>query len=101
MPESKFRVVSENGCTSSKPASQNSNPPHLAERQERELDRITGVAAPKTVDVSLKHIVPLLIDAERNNRMWISDFEEDTVRIDADLYDVLLAYQQFRANEAA
>ncbi|WP_339946263.1 MULTISPECIES: hypothetical protein [Novipirellula] len=74
---------------------------HSEERKERELDRISGVAAPKTVDVSLKQIVPLLIDAEKSNRTWLSDFADDTVRIDADLYDVLLAYQQYRQSEAA
>jgi hypothetical protein len=63
-------------------------------RRERELDRITGTAKPKMVSLSLKQIVPLLIDAAQQNRAWISDFADDTVQIDADLYQVLLAYQQ-------
>lgn len=67
-----------------------------SDRRERELDRLAGAAAAKTVSVSLVKIVPLLIDAANNDRAWLSDFADDTVRIDADLYDVLLAYQQFR-----
>ncbi|WP_442505660.1 hypothetical protein SH528x_004458 [Novipirellula sp. SH528] len=101
MPEPKFRVVSENGFSTARSANRKLTPHHSEERKERELDRMTGVAAPKTVDVSLKQIVPLLIDAEKSNRTWLSDFADDTVRIDADLYDVLLAYQQFRQQDAA
>ena len=69
---------------------------HSSDRRERELDRIAGAAEPKTVSVSLVKIVPLLIDAVSSDRAWLHDFSDDTVRIDADLYDVLLAYQQFR-----
>ena len=72
------------------------SPDSQCDRRQLELDRITGVAEPKTVSVSLHQIVPLLIDAANNDRAWLNDFAEDTVRIDADLYDVLLAYQQFR-----
>ena len=71
------------------------------ERRERELDRIAGAAEPKTVSVPLGKIVPLLMDAANNDRAWLSDFAEDTVRIDADLYDVLLAYQQQMSTRAA
>ena len=69
-------------------------------RRERELDRITGTAEPKTVAVPLGKVVPLLMDAVSNDRAWLSDFAEDTVRIDADLYDVLLAYQQIQSRAA-
>ncbi|TWU38401.1 hypothetical protein [Novipirellula artificiosorum] len=86
MPESKFRVIS----ISTK-----------ADRQQRELDRLTGVAAPRTVDVSLKQLVPLLMDAARSKRTWLQDFADDSVRIDSDLYDVLLAYQHYCRQEAA
>ncbi|EMI18347.1 hypothetical protein RMSM_04735 [Rhodopirellula maiorica SM1] len=101
MPESRFRVVSENGSSMASPKSRKLTVHHSEERKERELDRISGAAAPKTVDVSLKQIVPLLIDAEKSNRTWLADFADDTVRIDSDLYDVLLAYQQYRQSEAA
>jgi hypothetical protein len=70
-------------------------------RRERELDRIAGLADPKTVAVPLGKIVPLLIDAASSDRAWLTDFADDTIRIDADLYDVLLAYQQLRRPVAA
>ncbi len=68
----------------------------IDDRRERELDRISGAAEAKTVSVPLTKIVPLLLDAANNDRAWLQDFADDLVRIDADLYDVLLAYQQFR-----
>lgn len=71
------------------------------DRQLRELDRITGIAEPKMVSLPLGKIVPLLIDAAANDRAWLNDFAEDTVSINADLYDVLLAYQQLRERSAA
>ena len=65
-----------------------------SDRQQRELDRLAGVAKAKTVDLPVGQIVPLLMHAMESNRTWLNDFANDTVRIDADLYDVLLAYQQ-------
>lgn len=76
-------------------------PASSTERTERELDRIAGTAEPKSVSVSLGQIVPLLIDAAESDRAWLTDFADDSVRIDADLYDVLLAYQQLRKRNAA
>ena len=72
-----------------------------SDRQERELDRITGTAEPKTVAIPLGKIVPLLMDAVSHDRAWLSDFADDTVRVDADLYEVLLAYQQLQTRAAA
>ncbi|TWU47295.1 hypothetical protein Poly51_50940 [Rubripirellula tenax] len=72
-----------------------------SDRRERELDRITGSADAKTVAIPLGKMVPLLMDAVRNDRAWLRDFADDTVRIDADLYGVLLAYSQLRQTAAA
>lgn len=69
-------------------------------RQQRELETLSGTAEPKTVAISLAQIVPLLIDAKENNRAWLADFANDSVRIDADLYEVLLAYQQLQQRAA-
>lgn len=85
----------------SKPALRLFPSPENSDRRERELDRISGTAAPKTVAVPLGKIVPLLMDAVSNDRAWLNDFAEDTIRIDADLYDVLLAYQQIQTRDAA
>lgn len=71
------------------------------DRQQRELDRLAGVSNPKTVSLTVGQIVPLLMDAMESNRAWLQDFADDTVRIDSDLYDVLLAYQQIIDRKAA
>lgn len=72
-----------------------------AARLERELDQIAGLGPKKRRTVPVKLLVQLLVEAEKHNRGWIKDFEEDTVVIDADLHDVLLAYKQHRHNRAA
>ncbi len=77
------------------------NSPSADSRRVRELDRITGTAAPKTVSIPLAEIVPLLLDAVHNNRAWLKDFSDDLVQIDSDLYDVLLAYKDLTKRAAA
>lgn len=69
-------------------------------RRERELDRISGTAEPKTVTVPAGKLIPMLIEAAKDERAWLHDFADDSVRIDRDLYDVLLAYQQLRQRAA-
>jgi hypothetical protein len=71
-----------------------------AGRAQRELDRISGTADPRTVMLPLGKLVPLLIDAVEHERVWLKDFAEDPVHIDADFYDVLLAYQKLREQAA-
>ncbi len=68
---------------------------------EHQLDKIAGVVPAKRVEVSLEEIAPVLADAITHQRGWLSDFANDTVSIDADLYEVLLAYQQMRRLNAA
>ena len=77
------------------------SPATTVSRQQRELDRITGNAEPKTVGIPLGKIVPLLMDAAQSDRAWLNDFSEDLVRIDADLYEVLLAYSDLTKRAAA
>jgi hypothetical protein len=64
------------------------------------LDRITGNSPQKTRAVPIKELIPLLLDAARANRAWLQDFADDIAVIDADLHEVLLAYQklQFQAS---
>ena len=52
--------------------------------------------AEATVSVPLGEVLPLLADAVQSRRTWLKDFEEDSINISADLYEVLLAYQHFR-----
>jgi hypothetical protein len=68
---------------------------------ERQLDQIAGVVPAKRVEVSLGEIAPVLADAITHQRGWLNDFADDTVSIDADLYEVLLAYQKMRRLNAA
>ncbi len=70
-------------------------------RRERELDRLAGTADPKTVAVPLSKMVPLLLDAAQNDRSWLNDFADDLCRIDADLYEVMMAYSQMKNIAAA
>ncbi|MEM9827055.1 MAG: hypothetical protein AAF958_10725 [Planctomycetota bacterium] len=70
-------------------------------REERELDRISGVADARSVTITLGQMVPLVTDAAEKNRLWLTDFADEKVRIDADLYEVLLAYQRMSRRDAA
>lgn len=74
---------------------------HEDRAMERELDRIAGASKAKTVSISLGQMVPLLIDAVEKNRLWLNDFSDESVSIDADLYEVLLAYERMRLRDAA
>ncbi len=47
--------------------------------------------------VSLAEILPALTDAVNSDRAWLEDFRDDPVVITTDLYQVLLAYQDFRS----
>jgi len=53
-----------------------------------------------TINVPLTEVLPLLADAVRSDRTWLRDFADDEVTISMDLYEVLLAYQQYRRPSA-
>ena len=76
-------------------------PSSVVDGSTEELDRIAGVSPSKRVEVSLADLAPVIADAFASGRGWLEDFADDTVQIDADLYEVLLAYQQMRRLEAA
>jgi molybdopterin biosynthesis enzyme len=50
----------------------------------------------ETVSVPLGEVLPLLADAVRSQRTWLTDFEQEEITISTDLYEVILAYQHFR-----
>lgn len=52
------------------------------------------------VTVTLAEIMPLLADAVRSERTWLSDFASDPISVTSDLYEVILAYQHFRRPSA-
>ena len=53
-----------------------------------------------SVTVPLGEVLPLLADAVRNERTWLSDFSDDPITISPDLYEVILAYQHYRRPSA-
>lgn len=65
-------------------------------RWVRELDQIAGLGPRKTRSLPLKMLAPLLLAAQQHNSSWLQDFADDTVVIDADLHEVLLAYQKIQ-----
>ena len=79
------------------PAVPSSNP----ERTKRELDRISGAASPKQMSIPLGQLVKLLLRAEENDHTWLRDFADDIVMIDADLHEVLIAFQNLPPGRAA
>lgn len=56
----------------------------------------TATLAEPEVSVTLGEISRILADAERSNRAWLRDFEDDRIQISADLYEVLSTYWRLR-----
>ena len=56
---------------------------------------VSTIAEPE-VNVRLGEITNILADAVRSDRTWLSDFENDEVKISADLYEVLSTYWHLR-----
>lgn len=52
------------------------------------------------VTATVGDIIPLLEDAIRSQRTWLTDFEDDEITLSTDLYEVLMAYQHFRRPSA-
>ena len=50
--------------------------------------------------MSLCEVLPILADAVKHRRMWLEDFQDDEITISSDLYEVLMAYQNFRRPSA-
>jgi hypothetical protein len=56
-------------------------------------DSADSSSPPPRVRVTLGELLPLVALAHRNNYVWLQDFLDDEVRITADLYEVLQAFQ--------
>lgn len=69
------------------------------EDQQAPLVEKTAQSIPK-VTVPVGEILPLLADADRSERTWLTDFVDEEMTISADLYEVLLAYQDIRRGSA-
>ena len=55
---------------------------------------------PNMVTVQAGEIFALLADAVRSQRTWLNDFADEEIKISADLYEVILAYQHCRRPSA-
>lgn len=60
------------------------------------LDLSPSPSRPSEVRVPLSEILPTLVEAARDGRLWVDDFADDEVAISSDLYEVILAYQHYR-----
>ena len=52
------------------------------------------------VTVPLGLVFPILVDCLEADRSWLRDFEDESVAISADLYDIILAHQHFHRPSA-
>ncbi|MBB77039.1 MAG: hypothetical protein CMJ75_21235 [Planctomycetaceae bacterium] len=66
-----------------------SSPPEAAE---------SAVRNPVTVPLGL--VFPILAECLEADRTWLRDFEDESVTISADLYDIILAHQHFHRPSA-
>lgn len=52
------------------------------------------------VTVNAGEVFAGLADAIQSGRAWLRDFEDDKVTLSSDLYEVIMAYQNFRRPSA-
>ena len=57
-------------------------------------------AARNPVTVPLGLVFPILAECLESDRTWLRDFEDESVTISADLYDIILAHQHFQRPSA-
>lgn len=60
-----------------------------------------GPEQERLMPVAVRDLVPLLVDAFQTDRTWLKDFGREQIHVSPDLYEILLAYQQFRRCDAA
>jgi hypothetical protein len=49
-----------------------------------------------SIPVALSDLYPLLAQAYRDNFVWLRDFEDDTLLVSNDLYEVIRAFSNCR-----
>ena len=50
----------------------------------------------QTMSVRLRDITRALTDAADQQRTWLEDFEDDEIKVSADLFEVITAYMEMR-----
>lgn len=66
------------------------------DRADARPDILRHPAAVETVSVSLREILPVLVEAMNSRRGWVNDFADDEISISTDLFEVISAYQHYR-----
>ncbi|MCA9030671.1 MAG: hypothetical protein KDA66_07675 [Planctomycetaceae bacterium] len=54
------------------------------------------LCAPASVSMTFGELMRVLDHANRSQRAWLRDFDEDEIHVPEDLYDVLMEYWQMR-----
>jgi hypothetical protein len=49
-----------------------------------------------SIRIRLGDLFPLLAQAQRDNYLWLNDFEDDEICVSPDLYEVLGAFRCYR-----
>lgn len=49
-----------------------------------------------SISIRLSDLYPLLAQAYRDNYVWLRDFEDDEIRVSADLYEIVRAFSNCR-----
>ena len=52
------------------------------------------------IQIPLSDLIDTMVEAAQNHRTWLDDFRYDKVTISTDLYEVILAYQQYKRPSA-
>ncbi len=76
-------------------------PPAMSDRTQRELDLVTGLSPKRRVSLPLAKFTSILIDAAHQDRAWMDDFGDELIEMNADLHEILMAYQNMRTSKAA
>lgn len=56
---------------------------------------LAAAGEPMRVAVGAAEVFELLQDALSTNRAWLKDFQDDTIEIPQDMYEILVAYRKF------
>lgn len=51
----------------------------------------------RLVELRLGNLFPVLSDASIDRKQWLADFENETICVSSDLYEVIQAYETFFA----
>jgi hypothetical protein len=68
---------------------------------EKIASRDPGTAsAAAVVTVRVRDVLPALVEAIKQRKTWVEDFQDDPIAITRDLYEVLLAADRYKRSAA-